>query len=126
MSKIFIICPVRNASEESNAYIRGYVERLEERGHKVHWPMRDTKQDDPTGGLMVCRDNFEAILAADEVHIFWDPESRGSRFDGGMLFALLRLGYRKKIVFINDVRPTPGKSFENIFLAIAGGFDLSR
>lgn len=32
-------------------------------GHKVHWPTRDTKQDDPT---------FKAILNTDQIHVWGD------------------------------------------------------
>ena len=36
------------------------------------------------------------IIAADEVHIWFDPKSTGSHFDRGMLFAMLRLRMTKK------------------------------
>jgi len=126
MAKVFIICPVRHVSEEVEEKIRGYIAQLEEAGHKVHWPKRDTDQDDPNG-IRICMDNCDALIEVDEVHIWFDPASTGSHFDRGMLFALLRLGFRKRVVLINDVRPTPDrKSFENVFITLAGGRDIAR
>lgn len=120
MAKIFIICPVRHADEEVEEKIKEHVAQLEEAGHKVHWPKRDTDQDDPNG-IRICMDNCDAIIAADEVHIWYDPDSKGSHFDRGMLFALLRLGFPKKVVVIN--RP---KSFENVFVTLTAGYDIAR
>lgn len=125
MAKIYIICPVRNADPAIQEEIQRYVERLEEAGHHVHWPPRDTDQIDPNG-IRICMDNCDAIIAADEVHIWYEPNSQGSHFDRGMLFALLRLGFRKRVVFINSVAPTEEKSFSNVFLALASGFDIAR
>jgi nucleoside 2-deoxyribosyltransferase len=63
-------------------------------------------------GLRICQDNRAAIEAADEIHIYWNPDSKGSLFDLGIAFAL-----RKQIVLINTVKPTATKSFENVLLA---------
>ena len=59
--KIFLISPVRNAESETQKRIAEYVASLEDIGHQVHWPIRDTKQDDPTGGYEICRANFTGI-----------------------------------------------------------------
>jgi len=126
MARIFIICPVRAVTPAVEEQISDYVAQLEEADHKVHWPLRDTDQNDPHG-IDICMENCDAIIAADEVHIWFDPASTGSQFDRGMLFAILRLGFPKKVVLINEVSPTPGrKSFENVFTALSAGFDLSR
>jgi nucleoside 2-deoxyribosyltransferase len=108
--KIFIICPVRNASGEDRKALLKYVESREREGISVHYPARDTDQDDPVG-LDICRQNRDAIAAADEVHVLWDPKSAGSLFDFGMAFAL-----DKPVVVINisDVEETPSKSFSNV------------
>jgi len=132
MSRIFIICPVRGADEAFLRFAERYVAELEEQGHQVHWPPRDTDQSDPHG-LDICLTNCDAILAADEVHIWFDPESKGSHFDRGMLFAMLRSGMPKRVILINTVYRTEHKSFENVFLALAenpriaqGDFLISR
>lgn len=112
---IFIICPVRNATEEEQQYIKNYVSNLEQQGNKVHWPQRDTNQIDPTGGLRICTDNRNTIYNADEVHIYWNGKSQGSFFDLGMTFA-----FGKPVKLINKVESTEGKSFNNLLLALNG------
>lgn len=111
---IYMICPVRQASELEKEETKRYVENLRERGHTVHYPPEDTKQDDPTG-LDICMQNLAATEAADEIHVWWNHESNGSIFDLGMAFAL-----RKKIVIANraTVSPDVGKSFTNVLLAL--------
>ena len=100
--RIFLICPVREADEILTKLLNGYVEKLEAQGYEVHYPARDTEQNDPTGGYQVCRTNFEAILAAHEIHIWYDESSNGSKFDMGGAFMLKLLGMRKKVVIANE------------------------
>ena len=104
---IYIICAVRNASEEKIDEIRRYVEfRRALDGHHVHFPPDDVKQDDPTGEG-ICSAHRIAMLLADEVHVFWHVESSGSHFDLGMAYAL-----NKKIVPCKIAHPDPpGKSY---------------
>ncbi len=118
VKRIFVICPVRNVDAETNEAIRNYIHGLEERGYKVHWPFRDTNQNDPVG-LNICSENREAIYLADEVHIWFDVKSQGSLFDIGITFAFIR-DLDKKVVIINkdQVLPTPHKSFQNVLLAL--------
>lgn len=115
--KIFLICPVREVTDEEKVATEKYVIDLETAGNKVHWPPRNTDQDDPVG-LRICQDNRQAIEDADEVHIWWNDKSQGSFFDFGMAFAL-----KKKIVLVNSnsVEHTPQKSFSNVLLKITGG-----
>jgi hypothetical protein len=82
--KIFLICPVRKAGDDVNERIAAYVSGRESQGDQVHWPKRDTKQDGDPIGIRICRDNRKAMFDADEVHVWYDPESRGSCFDIGM------------------------------------------
>jgi hypothetical protein len=114
--RIFLICPVRNITDEEKAAIGKYVFDLEQSGHIVHWPLRDTNQDDLIG-LRICGDNRQAIADADEVDVWWNDTSKGSYFDFGMAFAL-----GKKIVIANPdaLFPTEGKSFGNMLIAISG------
>lgn len=115
---------------ELEAKLRKYVTDLEKQEYKVHWPLRDTAQVDPTGGFVVCRTNFKAIVDADEIHIWYDESSNGSKFDMGGVFMLLEiLGFKKKIVIANEdeiidvseIDPTaiPHKSFYRVFKRLA-------
>lgn len=124
MKKIFLISPVRRPTwnlikriryNKEQKKIEKYVKYLEAQGHQVHWPIRDTNQNDPVG-LRICTDNGRAIYWADEVHIWWVGSS-GSLFDFGMTFMLVLL-VAKKVILANpdEVKPTDGKSFENVLL----------
>ncbi len=128
--KIFLISPVRNVSPKERREIKAYVARLENQGHEVHWPERDTNQQDRIG-LRIITDNKNALAAANEIHIWWQWEekkwwqkpfwwikerkSTGSLFDFGMAFAL-----EKKILLANpnSIKTTPVKSFNNILLEL--------
>ena len=101
---IYLICPVRNATEDQRQLISDYVDALEEQGHTVHWPERDTNQD--AEGIEICRENIVAISDAEEVHVWFDPDSKGSHFDMGAAFAL-----SKKLVVVRNVKYGEGKSF---------------
>lgn len=128
--KIFLISPVRNVSEQEREKIKKYVTDLENADHLVHWPERNTDQNDRIG-LRICTDNREAIEWAEEIHIWWqwqenkwwqkwmwwvkEKKSTGSLFDFGMGFALA-----KKIILANpeEVQPTSKKSFNNVLLKL--------
>jgi len=111
--KIYIICPVRNISEDWKSGIENYVKMLESQGNKVHLPWRDVEQDDKTG-YNICEAHREAMEEADEVHIAWDGKSEGCLFDLGMAFAL-----KKRISIIVGYFPPPTsyKSFASMVLA---------
>ncbi len=112
-TKVFLICPVRDAPEEVQEILDSYVSRLESEGYVVHYPPRDTNQVDPEGGINICMQNTSAIIEADEVHVYWDKTSGGSKFDLGATFAL-----RKPLFIANpdDLEPTKDKSFVNVLL----------
>ena len=105
--KIFIICTVRNATPEYKTRLENYVKSLEEYGHTVHLPHRDTDQN--AKGYNICKQNAAAIFAADEVHILYSSTSQGTHFDMGVAFAL-----NKKIVVIEAEPMTEGKSFNRM------------
>lgn len=108
--KTFLICPVRGKDPAETA---GIVAQLESEGWTVHWPHRDTDQND-AHGLRICEDNAAAISAADAVHVVWDGQSQGCLFDMGVAFAL-----KKKIVPVDIPGPSNGKSFQNMMRAWA-------
>lgn len=106
--KIFLICPVRGRTDEYRDLADQTVIYAEKQGYKVHYPPRDTNQDDPVG-YQICEDNLEAMEAADEVWIIWDGNSQGCLFDAGMAFALC-----KPLVAIKLPPLTNHKSFQNM------------
>jgi len=128
--KIFLISPVRNVGKEERKIIEKYVAKLEKLGHKVHWPERNTNQNDKIG-LRICQDNRKAIEWADEIHIWWqwqekkwwqkwmwwikEKKSTGSLFDFGIAFT-----FNKRVILVNpnEVKSTPKKSFNNVLLAL--------
>ena len=113
-TRVFLICPVRGASEEVKAILEAYVARLEAHNYVVHYPDRDTNQVDPDGGINICRRNTSAIRDADEVHIYYAKGSSGSLFDSGAAFVLGKPLY---LVNPDDIEPTKEKSLENVLLA---------
>lgn len=120
MKKIFIICPVRNATVAVKRFLQEYIEKLEREGSIVHYPPRDTNQSDPVGDA-ICRTNFRAIVEADEIHVWYDLKSLGSHFDLGGVFMLVEiLEYEKKVVVINaDELQFDGKSFSKVLRFLA-------
>jgi len=133
-SRIFLISPVAGTSAEDIEAVKqrhpdliksmelkkiySYVENLENSGNGVHWPLRDTKQDDPTGGFKVCKDNFSAIFWSDEIHIWYNETSGGSKFDMGGVFMLAEMmGFKKKIIIVNEdeIKDESKKSLFKVF-----------
>ena len=103
-TNIFIICSVRGMDDMYRANLEDYVGGLEADGCNVHLPHRDTNQD--SSGWDICRENAYAIHSADEVHIFYSPDSKGTHFDMGVAFA-----FGKKLVVVENVKYDKGKSF---------------
>ena len=82
-NKIFMICPVRGITEEESLLLQDYIQGLESIGTKVHYPPRDTNQDDPIG-LKICSQNRAAIKNAFGVNLYYNSASTGTVFDIGM------------------------------------------
>ena len=116
--KVYVICPVRNATKEDLEFAAGYVKKLESQGATVHYPPRDSDQTEDGVGLKVNETNRRALLSADEVHVMWDPKSFGSHFDLGMVFMIQALR-ECPVVLVRPVEPTPHKSYTNVLLALA-------
>jgi nucleoside 2-deoxyribosyltransferase len=112
--KIFLICPVRNASQGQIQKLKEYKNTLRRYGHEVYYPTDDNPYEDSDDvGFTICTENAKAIQEADEVHIFWDKNSSGSLFDLGCAFGL---GKPLRIVNLDEVERTEGKSFANMIL----------
>ena len=45
MKKVYLVCPVRNCSDEVSRLLTGYVSELEKEGYEVHYPPRDVEQE---------------------------------------------------------------------------------
>ncbi len=123
--RAYIICPVRGITEEENQLLRRYVQGLEERGFAVHFPPRDTEQEDPEGGFNICIQNYQAMVEADEIHYYFNPKSQGSLFDFGIAFALhmaegkpVRLINREAVLEMAETAPAK-KGFEFVVLKVA-------
>lgn len=96
-NKIFLICPVRNASEDQRKWIEDYVEQKSIEGYIIHAPHLHTRQKDLFGGYAICKQNAEAVASSNEIAIYYDKSSTGSVFDLGVAFAL-----QKPLVLLNE------------------------
>ena|SRR3989344_2916588 len=117
---VYLIHPVENLTEEERRFLDSYVESIERRGYKVHYPIRDVDQNDSSGGVRIMKEHRVAMGTTREVHVYWNPKSRGSVFDLGMGFYA-----EKPIVLVNpdEIREVAsqraGKCFEKILLQIS-------
>jgi hypothetical protein len=107
---IFLICPVRNATEEQKIQMKNYILECEKAGFSIYYPDRDTDQND-SNGIRICRDNRKAMKSSKFVHLFWDRTSQGSLFDLGMAFMASK---KLKIVNPETLQVTAYKSFDNM------------
>ncbi len=109
--RVYVICPVRNMKDKEKEFLDDYVNTLENAGYEVHYPPRDTVQDQDSIGIDICNQNTKAIENADEVHVYWNGKSKGSHFDLGAAYVI-----DKPIVLINKekIKKTEGKSFNNV------------
>jgi hypothetical protein len=107
--KAFLICPVRGADQLTQTELNGIVTGLEAQGWNVHFPPRDTNQDDKTG-YRICCDNMLAIKEAEMVFVYWDGKSTGGIFDAGMAFMA-----GKPITVLHSPEPLGSKSFQDMF-----------
>jgi hypothetical protein len=116
--RVYLITPVRDASETDRRFADDYVAGLEARGVRVHYPPRDVDQTDDGIGLAISTAHRAAMLACDTVHVIWNPHSVGSHFDFGMAF-MLRAHRAVPIVIARPFTRTPTKSYGNKLSAIA-------
>ncbi len=109
--KVYLICPVRNCGEEVQKQLEDYVLDLEANNYVVHFPPRDVKQDQT--GFGICNAHRSAMADCDEVHFWWDKESKGSHFDFGMAFMLEHF---KPVIYVqaDEIEETPHKSYSNV------------
>lgn len=113
-NRIYLICPVRNISDEYRKMIETHVEQLEQCGNEVYYPARDTKQN--ARSRKICEQNALAIRRADQVYIIWDGNSQGCLFDLGIAYAEY-----KPVKILNIPDKTKHKSFQNFIYSYATG-----
>ena len=81
--RICIVCPVRKGTPQA---VFDHVKKLEVAGHIVFFPVWDI------GGPMpetdICQRMLMELDLANEVHVWYEPNSQGVHFDMGMLFVL--------------------------------------
>lgn len=110
--KIYIICPVRKATQEQEKDVNEYINFMEKNGHEIH-SYKNVDQNDETG-INIILNHAYAMDWCDRVDIFWDTTSEGSAFDLGMaIFAAKKLKLIK--VYGED---KPGKSFLKVIKKI--------
>ena len=100
--KIFLICPVRNATEIQRKWIENYVIKKNIDGYTIHAPHLHTRQTDLFGGYTICIQNANALASSNEIDIYYDQKSTGSIFDLGVAYALhkpLKILNKEEIVF---------------------------
>lgn len=105
----FVICPVREATDETEIFIKEYISEQEKKGKKIYWPKINTNQIDEIGAR-ICIENVNALANSKEIKVFYDPSSKGSHFDIGNVFLLYFLT-DKPISLINTPEDKEGKSF---------------
>lgn len=87
-NKIFLICPVRNASENVKKEIEDYAVDKTNEGFIIHAPHLHTIQQDILGGYTICLQNAKAIASSTRIDIYYDPKSTGTAFDLGVAYYL--------------------------------------
>lgn len=99
--RVFIICSVRDATDPETKYLEEiHIPKLKSEGFDVHYPKWHTKQYGDPIGTRICTDNRREIERANHVEIYYNPTSKGSRFDTGMA---CMIGKPIKIINVDDL-----------------------
>lgn len=83
IKKVYIICPVRNITKKQKETILKYYDKIS-KTCDVYLPFLNNIKNI----LKIYKNNIEALIKADEVHIFWSNNSKGSIFDLAISFVL--------------------------------------
>jgi hypothetical protein len=110
--KTFIISPVKNIAADTIKQLLEIMRDLEADGYIVHLPAIHTNQF--IKEVDICKQNIQAIKAADLVCIWFDENSIGSVFDLGVT-----VSHNKTLRILNHIERTSGKSFANMVLDYA-------
>ena len=74
---VYLIHPVTDITLHERESLDDYVRKIESWGYSVHYSVRDVNQVDLTG-LRILSEHRDAMKKCREVHIYWNPKSRGS------------------------------------------------
>ena len=107
--KVFLICPVRNATQEEKEKLNALVKDYENKGYKIHYPERDANQNPVvngvnTGGYSICFDNTVANANAKNTVLFYNKKSAGSMFDLGVTYYFKTLNPERKFFLANEIK----------------------
>ena len=120
---MFLICPVRRATEKEKKLLSQIISKYEKKGIHVHYPERDTNQNPVvrgknTGGYNICLQNATAIASANTVSIFYNPQSVGSMFDLGVTYELAIKDPSRRFILENDFKLNKNDYIEKIILKL--------
>ena len=106
--KVFLICPVRSATQEEKEKLYAIVNDYETKGYKIHYPERDANQNPVvngvnTGGYSICFDNTVANAKAKNTILFYNKTSAGSMFDLGVTYYFKTLNPERKFILANEI-----------------------
>ena len=120
--KIYIICSVRKLTAKEKKKIDRYVDNLEKAGHQVRLPYRNTDQNDEIG-LRITEEHEQDIIWADQIHVWWNPNSIGSHWDLAQARMAKKFMAEKKIILANpeEIEITKEKSYTNVLLSMHFG-----
>ena len=77
----YIICTVRNTTEEDQKVFKKYAAKLEALGMNVHLPDPNADYQKDPNGLNICLRHRQETASSRDVRTFWNPTSEGSVFD---------------------------------------------
>ena len=119
---VYLIHPVRKATQEQDILVKCYAEYLEKQGYLVFVPARDNPFEgrDRTG-RNICLVNRAGTLKCDETHVIWSGDSTGSHFDLGMAFA-----FCKPLTIVHQEDTGGVQSFESMMGDWPWGLWISR
>jgi nucleoside 2-deoxyribosyltransferase len=98
---------MRVMSDDIKQQLENYVSELKIKGFIVQLPHQDDNQN--KSGYEICQQNMRYIKKADEIHIFYNNQSKGLHFDLGMAFIL-----KKPIIVVQNELYSSGKSFSRM------------
>lgn len=107
--KIFIISSDQNTSDEYKNELKDYVESLENKGHRVYFPYRDTLYNNRD--IDIHNQERISMIDSDEIHIFYCASSSETHFKLGMAFML-----NKKIKVVSNESLPEGKGFPRFLI----------
>lgn len=107
LKKIYISCDINHTLSKHK--IEEYVSNLEQDGHIVYLPYRDTTKN--ISSIEICDEIIDAIKNSDEVHIFYSSISQCIHFDLGIVYTL-----KKDLIVIENEITNYNNQFSNMIV----------